>query len=263
MKSIIICLLLGVFTFSQSARAQLTFKSEFNQNVNHGQFWEIYSPGAPNVLETDFAWEAWIKFAPETTLGYVVSSGYGAAHAILFGINYFPDLHKGRLVGNFTVLPNGVCGPSRAAVVFGSDYVFEANVWTHIAVASVNHSFTAYKDGQPIINFTWQGSRISSECDIIDWSAGMLYVGGSTHLNFDGEISQVRGWEGFSPYTGTSFTPQTDFGLNWTTEDGKKIESAFLAKYQPRKLVIDDLSAGYRRQKHPGLPHPSRPQNWK
>lgn len=240
-----------------NAQQGLTFNGIFNQNVDHGKLWEVYSPGNPSVLESDFAWEAWVKISPENDLGYVISAGYGGAHAILFG---FGD---GRLIGNFTHLSTGVCLQNTEWVTFASPQVFADNVWYHVAVASIDHVLTIYKDGQPIHSQTWTGSRISSVCHSFDVSAGILYVGGSNHLNFTGEISQVRGWEGFSPYIGQAFTPETTFSSFWLGKDNSRVESVFLARYKPRVLRIEDLSLGYRGVKHPGYLHPPRYMNWK
>jgi Concanavalin A-like lectin/glucanases superfamily len=246
------------FVGAISAQQGLTFNGIFHQNVDHGKLWETYSPANPHVLETDFAWEAWVKKSlPPNELGYFISAGYGGAHAILIG---FGD---GRLLGNFTYMSTGVCLPTTEWVTFASPQVFDNNVWYHVAVASVDHVLTIYKDGQPIFSQTWTGSRISSVCNVLDVSAGILYVGGSNHLNFTGEISQVRGWEGFSPYRGTSFTPETTFSSFWLQNDNSRVESVFLARYKPRVLRIEDLSLGYRSVKHPGYLHPARYMNWK
>jgi len=245
------------FAFAVNAQQGMTFNGIFHQNVNHGKLWETYSPGNPTVLESDFAWEAWVKMSlPQNELGYFISAGYGGAHAILIG---FGD---GRLVGNFTHLSTGVCLPTTEWVTFASPQVFENNVWFHVAVASVDHVLTIYKDGQPIHSQPWTGVRISSVCHVFDVSAGILYVGGSNHLNFTGEISQVRGWEGFSPYTGVAFTPETTFSSYWVRRDSSRVESVFLARYKPRVLRIADLSLGYRGVKHPGY-FPARYMNWK
>ena len=252
-----ILFLIFLLAFNTYAQESLAFNASLNQNVNHGAFWEVYTPKNPKILEKDFAWEAWVKIAPKNTLGYVVSSGYGSAHAILFGFDVSAQTGKYSFVGNFTVLPDGKCGAARQTVTFRSSNIFEPNVWYHVAIASVDHNLTAYKDGQPIISQSWTGSRISSECNIVDLSAGALYVGGSTHLNFTGEISQVRGWEGFSPYTGSAFIPETTFRSYWMSEDGIIFKSNFLAFYRPKKLLIEDLSNGYRGQKHNGFLHPT------
>lgn len=253
MKTLLLILLL---TFNVCAQQSLKFDAALTQNVNHGAFWAVYSPGNPNVLETDFAWEAWVKIAPELTSGYVVSSGYGGAHAILFGFTN-DGLTKYRLIGNFRALPSGVCDASETTIQFSSSYIFEPDIWYHVAVASVGHQLTGYKDGQPIFTRSWQGARISSTCAVLDTSAGGLYVGGSTHSNFSGLISQVRGWEGFSPYTGSAFIPETTFSSYWIREDKSRIDSVFLASYQSRKLWIEDLSNGYKKTKHIGFLHPT------
>lgn len=251
-----ILLLILLLTFTVFAQQSIKFDAALAQNVNHGQFWEVYSPGNPKTLEADFAWEAWVKIAPELTSGYVVSSGYGGAHAILFGFTN-DGTTKYRLTGNFRALPSGVCDASETTIQFGSSYVFEPDVWYHVAVASVNHQLTGYQNGQPVFTRSWQGKRISSTCAVLDTSAGGLYVGGSSHSNFSGSISQVRGWEGFSPYTGNAFIPETTFSSYWIREDKSRVDSVFLASYQQRKMWIEDLSNGYKKTKHNGSLHPT------
>lgn len=253
MKILFLILLL---TFNIYSQQSLAFNAAFSQNVNHGAFWEVYSPQNPKILEPDFAWEAWVKISPQLTSGYIVSSGYGGAHAILFGFAN-DGLTKYRLIGNFRTMPSGVCDASEMTITFGSSHIFEPNVWYHVAVASVHHRLTGYKNGQPILTRSWQGERISSTCSVYDASAGELYVGGSTHSNFSGEISQVRGWEGFSPYTGSAFIPEPNLRSFWMLEDNSRVESVFLAHYRPRKLLIKDMSNGYKKQKHDGFPHPT------
>ena len=238
----------------------LQFNGSLTQHVNHGLFWEIYTPTRPNnVLSDDFAWEAWVKVAPANGLGYVISAGYGGAHSILLGFDVSAERRKASVVGNFAVLPDGKCmaGDAFHRVDFRTDAAFDLNTWYHVAVASRNHILTVYKDGEPILSQTWTGKRISNLCYKPDGAEAILYIGGSTHLNFTGEIAQVRGWEGFTPYGGSRFVPETTFSASWREKgsDPRITDAVFLTDYRNKKRKFDDLSKGYKGRRHSGIPN--------
>ncbi len=228
--------------------AQLRFDAALHQHVQHGEFYEVSVPNSPITLSPDFAWEAWVKIDPTLTQGYFLSASYGGAHPILAG--FTGDGVKYSLLGNLW-LTNGGC-PSQGTWSFGTPAVFYPNIWYHVAVSSRNRVLTIYKDGIPVAQQTWTGDRLSSTCGGYDFATGGLFIGGSDHLNFSGSIASVRGWEGYSPYKGTPFTPELSFRGDWLKDDLTMAYASFLADYTQRATIYPDLSNGYRGKTHSG-----------
>lgn len=248
MKFIFIILMLVSTSYGQYV---LSFDGTKAQHVNHGEFWALWTPENKAPLESEFAWEAWVKIAPTMTQGYVISAGYGGAHAILLGFTN-DGLSHYRMIGNFETLTGATCA-SQAAVSFGSDYVFDSNVWYHIAISSKNNVLKGYKNGTEVLSQTWSGTRIASDCNSYDTSAGTLYIGGSNHINFTGSIGAVRGWEGFTPYNNGNFTPEVMFRHDWEGGNGQLVNCVFLVDYTSHGLV--DMSNGYNGKHHSGFLH--------
>jgi hypothetical protein len=238
-------------------RPVLTFNGDFKQHVNHGEFWEIYTPQNPQTLSNEFAWEAWVKIDERLQHGYWISSGYGGAHAILAGFIKGPN-NRYSAVGNaYAVLGPCSAGNENATVnSFYSEEVFYPKIWYHIAVATKNNVMTIYKNGIPISSQTFNGQRVSSSCSFVDVTAGTLFIGGSDHINFTGLIASVRGWEGYSPYNGNPFVPEYSFRADLIEYPSRtKRYASFLADYTVPGLMVQDLSNGYNSKKHPGHLH--------
>lgn len=242
-----IFLALTLFT-AASAQHVLEFDGSKAQHVDHGAFFvdATQARNTPVMFDNEFLWEAWIKVAPVTQLGYVVSAGYGGAHAILMGVN--SNGKTANVTGNFYVTNDGTCSNLSSVSFTGGS--FNVNEWTHIAVGSrANKVVYIYVNGTPVYAQQWIGQRIGYGCNE-EWNSG-LYIGGSDHLNFYGRIGAVRAWEGYEPYNAGPFIPEVSFRADRAGSNGF-VRAAFLADYTQVGNNIADLSNGYKGVKHSG-----------
>lgn len=205
----------------------LSFPSGHNAHVNHGLFW------VPGISLGQFYADAWC--APTTGAEYIISGGYGGAHPLLFGFNGL-----GGLTGN---VYNG-----SASTDFFGEYAFTSGEWCHVACAWNGTSIYTYVNGVPAGRTAFAGPRQAYPGD------GFLFVGGSDHSNFFGNIGQVRIFEDTSALNtmNAAFRPDRPFGL-YAVKGGVYIPASFLATYMgPGPLTIADASAGYEGVRHPG-----------
>lgn len=212
---------------------------EFNgqpMTVDYGNFWtEGHDLG-------HFFWEFWAMPGTDAGATYMLSDGYGGAHALLFGVGSFNSSEPNRyeLLGN---LYDGV----RFDNYFGSDVGPAIGEWGHFAVGWDGHNIVTYFDGVPVGKTPFAGPRLTPGPG---GGGGRLLIGGSDHSNFDGRIAQVRGFEASNPReqapggAETSFAPQTVFGL----------EGNLLSYYFRFGATVADLSSGYNGANHEGLP---------
>jgi hypothetical protein len=206
----------------------LEFDGTSASSVDYGQFW-------PNDVDLGhFFWEFWAMPGEKTYSKYLLSDGYGGAHALLFGFSTGDDAKRYSLAGNsFT----------------GTDFInFQSSEgpapgeWGHLAVGWDGHNIITYYDGVPVGKTAFTGPRRSSPPE---WGGGHLYIGGSNHSNFIGRIAQVRGFEGSNPREGSaeaSFAPQSIF-----SRDGN-----LLTYFSPPAPRVADLSFGYNGVSHAG-----------
>lgn len=203
------------------------------KTVDYGTFW---LPG--NDLG-HFFWEFWAMPGPNAGATYLLSDGYGGAHALLFGVASFNTSEPNRyeLLGN---LYNGI----RVDNYFGSDVGPAIGEWAHFGVGWDGQNIITYYNGVPVGKTPFVGPRLTAGPG---GGGGRLLIGGSDHSNFDGRIAQVRGYEASNPHEQTpesAFAPQTIFGL-----DGNLVSS-----YLRSGATVADLSRGYNGVNHEGLP---------
>jgi hypothetical protein len=210
-----------------------TYVLEFDgtpMTVDYGYFW----PAHINVGH--FFWEFWAMPGTDTFTRYLISDGYGGAHAILFGFNYGPAGHY-NLFGNiWNGAPN---------FYFYSDDGPAPGEWGHYAVGWDGQNVVTYYDGVPVGKQAFTGPR-SSTSQVN--GSNLLLIGGSDHQNLIGRIAQVRAYEENNPRASapeSSFSPETVFSV-----DGQ-----FLTYFFHPATVIPDLSYGYG-----SLPHDGRPR---
>ena len=204
-------------------------------------------PGDYNLFWPDgidyghFFWEFWAMPGPNAGVSYMISDGYGGAHAILFGVANFGSREPGRyqLSGNVW---NG-----NQYISFGSDVGPAPNEWGHLAVGWDGSNIIVYFNGVPVGQSTFVGPRITPGGS---QGTGRLLIGGSDHANFRGRIAQVRGYETYNPREAigntifATFAPQTVFSV-----DGSLLSYFF----RPSDNIADlSLHGQYGRQ-HPGL----------
>jgi hypothetical protein len=171
---------------------------------------------------------------------YLISDGYGGAHAILFGVANFGAREPNRyqLLGNIW---NG-----NFLTYFASDEGPAPNEWGHYAVGWDGTNIVTYLNGVPVGKTYWVGPRITPGGA---QGTGRLLIGGSDHSNFIGRIAQMRGYEENNPLenAGTvlaTFAPQTVFAV-----DGNVMSYFF----RPATNIADLSLFGLRGRQHAGL----------
>jgi hypothetical protein len=206
------------------------------KTVDYGAFWP------ENVDLGHFFWEFWAMPGDDAGATYMLSDGYGGAHALLFGVADFNTSEPGRyeLFGNIF---DGVKHDNN----FGSDQGPAIGEWGHFAVGWDGQNIITYFDGVPVGKAPFHGPRRTPGPA---GGGGRLLIGGSDHNNWRGRIAQVRGYEGFNPREGStgsveaSFAPQTVFSV------GGNLLSYYF-RSSPR--LIADLSLGYGGVSHQGF----------
>lgn len=202
----------------------LEFDQTKKQHVNHGVFWK------PETEYGKFFWESWVM--PYEGSGYIISDGYGGRHNLLYGLIAGPSFAS--FSGNiWSYNPNN---PNFGeAISFGAndgDRV-PINEWVHAAVSWDGKFIRTYLNGIVSGMTPFTGTRRT----INGGGSGVLYVGGSDHINFNGRIARVRGFETeVPPNLEHNFAPDLYFkGLYFTRNPSKSVtKAAFVADYSPR-----------------------------
>jgi len=188
-----------------------------------------------------FFWEFWAMPGDNAAGTYMISDGYGGAHAILYGVSNFGGREPGRyqLVGNIW---NGSFLTS-----FASDEGPAPNEWGHFAVGWDGVNIVIYFNGVPVGKTPFVGPRITPGGI---QGCGRLLIGGSDHSNFRGRIAQVRGFERNNPREAVdngvfgTFRPQTVFAV-----DGNLLSYFF----RPANNIADLSLFGQFGRQHTGL----------
>ncbi len=207
---------------------------EGSRHVDHGDFW----PTATDLGH--FFWDAWVAPALMATTGYLVSDGAGGNHALLWG---FQVAAGGLMHGTGNVFPAAF-----PLVTFGSDDGVQPGEWAHHAVSWNGAHIWYYIDGIACGKVPFAGPRQAGY--------GMLYVGGSDHNLYVGDLAQLRGFEDWCPIVPADaaygFVPERYFGTRDKALSARA--ASFLATYMtPGALTVPDLSDGYRGRVHPGV----------
>lgn len=207
--------------------------------VDYGYYWD------PGVDLGHFFWEFWAMPGPNAGATYMLTDGYGGAHALLFGVGSLNTSEPNRyqFIGNIL---NGVTYEN----YFRSDQGPAPGEWGHFAVGWDGQNVITYFNGVPVGKSPFTGPRFSPG---IGGGGSWLMIGGSDHSNFDGRIAQVRGFEMNNPRedpTGVdktlveaTFAPQTIFSRGGN----------LLSYYFRPSLKLADLSTGYSGKSHPGI----------
>jgi hypothetical protein len=233
---LLIFLLLVLFFITLAQQdGSLEFDATKGHHVNHGIFWK------PGVNHGVFFWEAWVK--PYANAQYVISDGYGGQHALLFGFS--GGTTRLALAGNIFDLSTNI------PTSFATDETVPVNQWCHIAVGWDGQRIVSFIDGIPSSIVPFSGQRKT----LLGSGAGVLFIGGSDHSNFNGKIARVRGFEGVLPVDSLldSFTPEKYFRSTYLRSDGEIVTASFLADYSTFSKTYPDLSLGYRGANHVGL----------
>lgn len=205
--------------------------------VEFGTFWDHHRELG------HFFWEFWAMPDRRSSGGYMVSDGYGAAHAILFGFQYLhgSELSHYQLGGNVF--------DGEKLNTFLSDEGPRPFEWGHYAVGWDGHYLVSYFNGVPVGRSPFDGPRRTPGPG---GGSARLFIGGSTHSNFSGRMAQVRAYEDRNPREGdgtdagavlATFTPQTVF-----SREGN-LAAYFFRPGDP----ISDLSDGMEGRPHTGV----------
>ncbi len=257
-----ICLLAAI-TSAQSSRQDgwaIKFDGNKLQHVKAGPF---YTPNT-NYMSSPFFIEAWIKPGALPGARYWAAQGYGANHILLVGVN---DTSPGRvnITGN---LNNGININS-----FQSFDSTPRGVWAHHAVLYVpaNHFAPGYPATPTVYTFvngvlSSQTAMTNPRINSGNWNTGSntLEIGGTDHSNFDGEISQLRLFEGTVPFVydlgaggagAASFMPERSFrGGFYNPNDA--VRAGVSLFYDFRRVTgktIPDLGIGFNGGTHTGV----------
>lgn len=214
-------------------------------HVNHGLFW------AQNAdLGTSFFWDAYV--APRTS-GYLVSDGYGGAHAMLWG----PELSDGQMIFKGNIW-NG-----QANVMYTATEGPAPGEWGYHAISLVKTTkayIYNYWNGITI-GITPFGDTLTRHSASSGMGNGILYVMGSTHQNLGGRLAALRVWDRASPFAASpnpavAFVPERAFAAELPSFE----PADFLADYTRPAIEIADLApVGYAGGGlGPALRHPGR-----
>jgi hypothetical protein len=143
-----------------------------SQRVECGPMWRI---NAATDLGTAFYWEALVRKTNLNT-GYIISDGFGGGHALLWG-------HSTNASGNLWT-------SAGSALSFNGTYNMGLLEWCYVAVALHNGYLYTYVNG--IADGLTSMGGTTRRCFTND---GTLFIGGSDHINFLGDIVYVRGWD--------------------------------------------------------------------
>ena len=220
----------------------------YERTVDYGYYWPWSS-----VELGHFFWEFWAMPGNNAGATYLLSDGYGGAHALLFGFGHYGASDPGRyqLFGDIF---DGVLDLSHITF-FGSDQGPAVGEWGHFAVGWDGQNIITYLNGVPVGKTAFAGPRHTPGAA---GGGGKLLIGGSDHNNLVGRIAQVRGYEDSNPRESsagpgrsgveTSFAPQTVF----------EVGGSLLSYYFRPAQKVADLSFGYNDRTHVGIPRGTR-----
>ena len=201
------------------------------KTVDCGFFWPANTPLG------HFFWEFWAQPGENASATYLISDGYGGAHALLFGLGFFGGSESKRyeLFGDMW--------DGSDVTYFSSDEGPAVGEWGHFAVGWDGSQVITYFNGVPVGRSPFAGPRISPGPA---GGGGRLLIGGSDHSNLVGRIAQVRGYEERNPREGISvtsaFAPEAVFSA----------EGNYLGYFFRPSQNTADVSDYYHGRAHPG-----------
>lgn len=195
-------------------------------NVNHGYYFPT------ETVFGNFFYEAWVK--PYADCSYIISDGYGGDHALLWGFGG----------GTTETVVTGNTFNGSTSDSFSGNSAIRTNEWVHVAVGWDGTNIRTWINGQ----LDSQQALASRQNTPINAGCGVMFVGGSDHSNFNGQIRMIRGFEGWG-YGSDYFKPEHNF----RTVAGNGIEASFIADYTKQASVIQDGGNGAFGSLHAGV----------
>lgn len=211
----------------------------FETHVNCGAFWQ-----QPNVVLGNLMhWRMWLRRELPDDGGYVISDGYGGAHSLLL---------NGLGAGNINTIAHGTA--SGGLISFGADEACEAQQWYELSVGIKTDAVGAYQlivymNGIPVgktylgYNLDWNERATPSFGSA--GGCGTLYIGGSSHINWCGQLGMMQAWDNTNPFSngGMMAIPVERF---YSNGHGTPLPcDLWLDFTDPGQQVIRDLSWGY------------------
>ncbi len=198
-----------------------------------------------------FFWEFWAMPGANAGATYLISDGYGGAHAVLFGFGSFnstePDRYQ--LIGNVW--------QGSGIVSFVSDEGPAVGEWGHFAVGWDGIEIVTYLNGVPVGLTPFAGPRREGTYNN---GAGRLLIGGSDHNNLIGRIAQVRGFEGGNPREDSTDINVSGVRAAFAPDTVFRTGGQMLSNYFEPRQTVPDNSAGLAGVLHGGrlrgTPHP-------
>lgn len=240
--------MLGPVPLPLGSPTALRFSGAAGCHVDHGYFW---GHAANTDLGTGFWWESWV--APRGS-GYLVSDGYGGAHALLWGVT-----------GSTSFTATGNVWNGTAAVDFNGLYGAGVGEWVHLVVWWDGLALRTFANGVGDGWKAWTGPRRTVGPGT---GAGKLYVGGSDHLNLACDLAAIRAWDrsnvlSTSGLLNTAFRPQRTYQGDAYDNGGAAYRTPpdFLADYTvPSGGLVNDHApeggvvsyTGGAKRRHPG-----------
>ncbi len=217
------------------------------QTLNHGGFWK-----PAQALGNFMFWDMWLSH-DDVSSGYVVSDGFGGAHALLF------DGYAGNIWNGSAALPfnsNGETVPTgqvfHASVGMGQDLFGTSIVVVHVNGVPVGYTpFTGTRTAP-----TQGGGTLT------------LFVGGpGDHSLFIGRLFQMRGYDQKNPLGATvtaPYTPPRSFPILNNISLDPADSPDFLLDCRVPCSIVPDLSQGYHGgdNAQPRIKHPGALGNW-
>lgn len=218
-----------------------TGASDYQQRVCFTSFWRKHGV----ALGNNMWWEAWITRHSIRSTGYLISDGYGGAHALLWGLNT-GNIWKGGSYTSFTY---------RDYIAYGT---IHHNAVTMGSAFDGTDVIATYINGCCVGITPMAGTRTTPTAG---GAEGVMVVGGSDHLNGSYTLYQMRAYDQKNLLgankAGKNFAPSRRFGNRSTASLDPANLPDFLVDCTKQQLLIADHSNGYDsgggfRIRHPG-----------
>lgn len=197
----------------------------------HGPFWDLGKDLG------QFSWEFWSCRLDNTITGYLISEGYGGAHAVLFSAN---SSINGNVKSNASNIP------------FVGNYTTQLGEWVHSRCGWDGKFLHVWINGIHVGLNPFTGPRQAQQ--------GTLWIGGSDHSNFTGRIAMARGFEDSCPIYAAgnmyaAWIPARSFAPVDPIDIQSKPDAQFCAQYlgTPTARQVIDTSEGYGGKRHHGV----------
>lgn len=218
----------------ESVQGSLYFNASLLQHVSHGVFWR------PTEDYFDFFWESQAKPATGNGAwtGYLLSDNEGGNHNLLWGM----------AMSGSTYHISGNVHDGTTLTSFSGSETFPADYWCLPAVGWDGSHIMLWMDG--VLSHVQAYSATQRRNP--GGNTGVLFIGGSDHNNYWGNIAMVRGYEGECRFT-SDYAPEKFFRPLYFESSTKKFPQ-FLTHYTAPQTIYHDLSGGFEDVWHHGVP---------